>query len=70
MEVRQLTEEVFALRRARALAEKKEVEVRSELGNIREQVCGVRCGSGVNVSDGTFVKAELWSSDFKALFRL
>ena len=33
---------MFALRRARALAEKKEVEVRSELGTVREQVRGGR----------------------------
>lgn len=34
VEVRQLTDEVFALRRAKAIAEKKEVEVRHELGQV------------------------------------
>jgi hypothetical protein len=41
VEVRQMTEEVFALRRAKAMAEKKEVEVREELSFLREQLDGM-----------------------------
>eukprot|EP00798_Chlamydomonas_sp_ICE-L_P022119 gene22119-29179_t len=40
-ELRQLREEVFALRREKALAEQKEVEVRRELGAVREQLDGM-----------------------------
>lgn len=39
-EVRQLREELFALRRGAALAEQKEAEVRRELSHVREQVRG------------------------------
>jgi hypothetical protein len=37
-EVRQLREELFGLRRDKALAEQKEAEVRRELSAVREQV--------------------------------
>ena len=39
-ELRQLRDEVFALRREKALAEQKEAEVRRELSLLREQVGG------------------------------
>ncbi|KAG1672779.1 hypothetical protein FOA52_002767 [Chlamydomonas sp. UWO 241] len=41
VELRQLQDETFALRRAKAVAEKKEVEVRHELGLVREQLDGM-----------------------------
>ena len=49
--MRQLREELFALRRDKALAEQKEAEVRMELSAVREQV-------GLN---SWFVHGKWWS---------
>lgn len=52
-EVRQLREELFSLRRDKALAEGKEAEVRRELSAVREQVGGAGAWGHVHLLHST-----------------